>query len=36
VAHRVGIDDPSNFAKLFRAQEGLSPTTYRERFRSKK
>jgi AraC-like DNA-binding protein len=32
VARRVGINDSSNFAKLFRRFEGCSPQTYRERF----
>jgi AraC-like DNA-binding protein len=32
VAMRVGVDDPANFAKLFRKFEGLSPLQYRERY----
>ena len=32
VSRRVGINDSSNFAKLFRRFEGCSPQTYRERF----
>lgn len=31
VARRVGIDDTSNFAKLFRKFEGMSPLEYRRR-----
>jgi AraC-like DNA-binding protein len=30
VGRRVGIDDPSNFAKLFRRHEGISPGDYRK------
>jgi AraC-like DNA-binding protein len=36
VARRVGIRDQSNFSKLFRKFEGLSPTEYRERFGRKR
>ncbi|MBX3177622.1 MAG: helix-turn-helix domain-containing protein [Candidatus Hydrogenedentes bacterium] len=32
VGRRVGISDPSNFARLFRKVEGMSPAAYRERF----
>lgn len=32
IAVRVGIDDVSNFAKLFRRHTGLSPLQYRARF----
>ena len=32
VARRVGIADNSNFAKLFRRYEGVSPQEYRERY----
>ncbi|MFO7974381.1 MAG: helix-turn-helix domain-containing protein [Candidatus Hydrogenedentota bacterium] len=35
VARRVGIDDTSNFAKLFRKFEGCSPQQYRLRYRRK-
>jgi AraC-like DNA-binding protein len=35
VARRVGVRDPSNFARLFRKVEGISPTAYRERFGKK-
>ena len=35
VSRRVGINDSSNFAKLFRRFEGCSPQTYRERFGKK-
>jgi AraC-like DNA-binding protein len=35
VARRVGINDGSNLGKLFRKFEGLSPTAYRAKFRSK-
>lgn len=31
VARRVGLGDVSNFAKLFRRHEGLSPTEYRRK-----
>ncbi len=30
VAHRVGIADQSNFSKLFRKLEGVSPSSYRK------
>lgn len=36
VAQRVGIRDPSNFAKLFRKWEGVSPSVYRAGQRSKR
>ncbi len=36
VARRVGIDDASNFSKLFRKFEGVSPVQYRTQFRSKR
>lgn len=36
VARRVGIRDPSNFARLFKKVEGMSPTAYRERYGKKK
>ena len=32
VARRVGIDDASNFGKLFRKFEGMAPLEYRKRF----
>jgi AraC-like DNA-binding protein len=32
VAQRVGVQDQSNFSKLFRRFEGMSPLEYRERF----
>ncbi len=32
VAHRVGVNDPSNFGKLFRKSENLSPQEYRARY----
>lgn len=32
VGERVGIPDQSNFARLFRKIEGMSPPTYRKRF----
>ena len=32
VARRVGTSDPSNFSKLFRKYEGMSPSEYRQRF----
>ncbi|MFP4499581.1 MAG: helix-turn-helix domain-containing protein [Candidatus Hydrogenedentota bacterium] len=35
VATRVGIADQSNFSKLFRKFEGMSPTEYRQRFGKK-
>ena len=35
VARRVGIRDQSNFGKLFRRYEGMSPIEYRRRFASK-
>jgi two-component system response regulator YesN len=31
VAQRVGIDDTSNFSRLFRRHEGMSPLDYRKR-----
>lgn len=36
VARRVGIGDQSNFSKLFRKFEGLTPSEYRERFGKKR
>jgi transcriptional regulator GlxA family with amidase domain len=33
IARRVGIGDTSNFSKLFRKYEGVSPGEYRNRFR---
>lgn len=36
VARRVGIDDASNFSKLFRKFEGVSPVQFRTQFRSKR
>ncbi|MCX5769924.1 MAG: AraC family transcriptional regulator [Candidatus Hydrogenedentes bacterium] len=36
VGRRVGIEDPSNFRKLFRKFEPMSPQEYRERFGVKK
>jgi AraC-like DNA-binding protein len=33
VAKRVGIADPSNFSKLFRKLEGVSPQQYREQYK---
>lgn len=35
VARRVGVNDASNFQKLFRKMEGVSATAYRKRFRKK-
>ncbi|GMW02933.1 MAG: hypothetical protein AMXMBFR84_40690 [Candidatus Hydrogenedentota bacterium] len=35
VGRRVGIDDQSNFSKLFRKFEGQSPQAYRQQFRKK-
>jgi len=35
VATRVGIGDQSNFTKLFRKFEGLSPQQYREQYRNR-
>lgn len=32
VGRRVGIPDPSNFARLFRKVEGMSPSAYRKQF----
>lgn len=32
VARRVGLTDSSNFAKVFRRHEGMSPSEYREAF----
>lgn len=32
VGHRVGIPDQSNFARLFRKVEGISPSAYRKQF----
>ena len=32
VARRVGLNDASNFSKLFRKHEGMTPTAYRKRF----
>ena len=36
IAGRVGIADASNFSKLFRKFEGVSPHQYRTRYRSQK
>jgi AraC-like DNA-binding protein len=36
VAHRVGIGDPSNLAKLFQKFDGIAPGEYRRRFGSMK
>jgi len=36
VAHRVGIADPSNFVKLFRKFETITPLEYQKRFGRKK
>lgn len=36
VGRRVGVDDPSNFRKLFRKFERISPQEYRKRFGVKK
>jgi len=36
VARRVGIDDTSNFAKLFHKFESMSPVKYREQFGKKR
>jgi len=36
IARRVGIDDPSNFAKLFRKFEAMTPLEYQKRFQRKK
>ena len=36
VAVRVGVGDASNFNKLFRKFEGMTPLEYRERFRKKR
>jgi len=33
VAQRIGVRDQSNFSKLFRKYEGISPRTYQARFR---
>ena len=33
IAKRIGIPDQSNFAKVFRKFEGLSPSEYRENYR---
>ncbi len=35
IGRRVGIDDGSNFAKLFRKYEGTSPTRYRNQHRQR-
>jgi len=35
VAQRVGIDDQSNFARLFRKVEGITPATYKKRYGKK-
>ncbi len=32
IARRVGLNDASNFGKLFRKHEGTAPTAYRKRF----
>jgi len=32
VAHRVGVRDQSQFSKLFKRHEGLTPTAFRERY----
>jgi AraC-like DNA-binding protein len=36
VARRVGVGDASNFSKLFRKFEGVSPLQFRTQFRSKR
>lgn len=36
VAGRVGVGDASNFSKLFRKFEGISPQRYRSEYRSKR
>ncbi len=36
VASRVGVQDGSNFSKLFRKFEGVSPQQYRTQYRSKR
>lgn len=36
IAQRVGIADASNFSKLFRKFEGVSPQQYRSRYRSQR
>lgn len=35
VAQRVGIGDPSNFARLFRKVEGMTPAAYRKQYGKK-
>ena len=35
VGKRIGVADPSNFGKLFRKHEGISPREYRSRFAAK-
>lgn len=35
VAGRVGVNDQSNFSKMFRKFEGLSPQQYRDQYRTK-
>lgn len=35
VARRVGLNDASNFSKLFRRHEGMSPSAYRKSFGKK-
>lgn len=32
VGKRIGVPDPSNFARLFRKIEGMSPSAYRKKF----
>jgi len=32
IAQRLGISDQSNFGKLFKRFEGITPLEYRERF----
>ena len=36
IMERVGYSDLSSFRKLFRTHTGLTPTDYRERFRSRR
>jgi len=36
VAQRVGIRDQSNFSKLFRRFEGMSPLEYRQQYGKKR
>lgn len=35
VGQRVGVSDPSNFARLFKKMEGISPPAYRKQFGKK-